>query len=121
MSEAGEELERALHTARVELASVVEALQRGAAPAGGAPNALDAAIESIAAIVAAHGGAVLDARARRECAALLDLFGVARQLADSGIASTHGELAEVRAVRARLWRQRERFERAEARNCDVSA
>ncbi|TAJ14914.1 MAG: hypothetical protein EPO68_12590 [Planctomycetota bacterium] len=121
MSDGREELARRLREARAELARVVALLERGAAPQEAGANRVDAALAAVAALSAGHGGAPLDASARHECAALLDLVGVARQLAGAQIERARAELGEVRAVRTRLGRQRERLERLTARNCDVSA
>jgi hypothetical protein len=121
VSDAREELARRLRDARAELARIVALLERGSAPQGAGANGLDAALESVAALIADPGGAPLDASARRECAALLDLVGMARKLAGEQIERARVELGEVRAVRTRLGRQRERLERLTARNCDVSA
>jgi predicted phosphoribosyltransferase len=122
VSEAREEIARSLRDARGELARVVEALERGTALVGTAgARGFDASLDRLAGLLARPGASALDARTRSECAALLDLVGVARRLAGEQVERARVELDEVRAVRARLGRQRERLEHADTRNCDVSA
>lgn len=123
MSAAGEEQELVgkLRAARAELSRIVEALQRGATPGDAGTRELDAALGAVHALLATRDAAALDERTRAECAVLRDLVGIARGLAGAQLARAHTELADLRAVRARLGRQRERSPRSDARNCDVSA
>lgn len=123
MSATGEEQELAggLRAARAELERIVESLQRGTTPGGAGTRELDAALGVVTTVLASRGTAALDERARAECAVLRDLVGIACGLAGAQLERTHGELADLRQVRARLNRQRERSAYADPRNCDVSA
>jgi hypothetical protein len=56
---------------------------------------------------------------RRECEAIADLIALAHAEARRSLGETEDEMRRMRGLRARLDRQRERFE--SARDCDVSA